>query len=506
MTCGGVQRPASSPERRGGRGRIDMWALAPLTPEACHRAVESRDRRFDGRFVVAITTTRVYCRPSCPSRPAHAHHRRFFDTAAFAQSLGYRPCRRCRPRAASAESVDAVSHLANTAVRRIADGALNGGSVHDLAADLGVSARHLRRCLQHELGASPLELAVAHRLLLAQRLLAQTRQTVSRVAYASGFQSLRRFNAAFRERFETTPGAWRSEASARDGVPDALTLSLGCSAPFAWEPLLLRLREGAVPGVELVTGGEYGTTVRLEGHAGHVLARHDPRAQVIEVDVSASLAPVLVPLVARLRRVFDLDARPEVIDGHLEASGLGHLMRRRPGIRLPGAVDGFRAATVAFLSRGGADREGARELAGGLARVLGGRVSTGIPGLEWLTPDAGTVLEAGERGLRVLGLPADAARALVSLSRMLADGTLSLEPGDEPAALFDNLASISRDEVAITDVIVRTLGWPDAFAPSDVALQRATGFSGDRLERLARTWRPWRAYASEYLRLAARDA
>jgi AraC family transcriptional regulator of adaptative response / DNA-3-methyladenine glycosylase II len=322
--------------------------------------VESRDRRFDGRFVVAITTTKVYCRPSCPSRQAHAHHRRFFDTAAYAEQFGYRPCRRCRPRAVSAAKADPVSHLANEAVKQIAEGALDGRSVHALASDLGVSARHLRRCLQHELGASPLELALTHRLLLAQRLLVETRQSVSRVAYTSGFQSLRRFNAAFRERFETTPGAWRREPSARDGVPEALTLSLRYSAPFAWEPLLLRLREDAVPGVVLAAGREYGSTVRLEGHVGHFLARHDPRAQVIEVDVSASLAPVLVPLVARLRRVFDLDAQPEVIDGHLEASGLGHLTRRRPGIRLPGAVDGFRVATVAFMSRGGADREGAR--------------------------------------------------------------------------------------------------------------------------------------------------
>jgi AraC family transcriptional regulator of adaptative response / DNA-3-methyladenine glycosylase II len=257
-----------------------------------------------------------------------------------------------------------------------------------------------------------------------------------------------------------------------------------------------------VAGAELVAGGQYGSTVHLEGHTGHILAKHDARAQVIEVGVSASLAPVLVPLVARLRRAFDLDAQPELIDSHLETSGLGYLTRRRPGIRLPGAVDGFRAVTVALLSRSGADREGARELAGRLARALGGRVSTGIPGLEWLTPDAETILAAGEQALRVIGVPADAARALVSLSRMHADGILSFDPGDEPAALTETLASISRDEVAVTDVIVRTLGWPDAFAPSDIALQRATGLGGERLDRLSRAWRPWRAYASEYLRIA----
>ena len=183
-----------------------------LSPQVCHRAVDARDERFDGVFYVAIVTTRIYCRPTCPSRRANPDHRRFFGSGAAAESAGFRACRRCRPELVSAaDTIDPLSRLACTAANRICAGALNGRSVADLAAELGVSERHLRRALRREIGVSPLELAQTHRLLLARRLLADTGMPVIDIAFASGFESLRRFNVAFSERYGMSPSALRRQ-------------------------------------------------------------------------------------------------------------------------------------------------------------------------------------------------------------------------------------------------------------------------------------------------------
>src|ERR687897_3435511 len=193
-----------------------------LQPDICQRAVRARDVRFDGIFFVGITTTRVYCPPVCPARVSYPERRRFFETAASAERAGYRPCLRCRPELAPGRALmDAVPRLARLAAQRIGAGALNGNSVADLARELGVSERHLRRALERELGVSPAELAQTHRLLLAKRLLAETSLPVTRIAFASGFQSLRRFNSVFRERYRLSPSALRRTPALSDAGRDA---------------------------------------------------------------------------------------------------------------------------------------------------------------------------------------------------------------------------------------------------------------------------------------------
>jgi AraC family transcriptional regulator of adaptative response / DNA-3-methyladenine glycosylase II len=196
---------------------IEPAGLSPsLSPQICHRAVDERDARFDGLFFVAIVTTRIYCRPTCPSRRANPDHRRFFDSTAAAERAGFRACLRCRPELAPGGALmDAVPRLAHQAAHRICAGALNGRSVADLAAELGVSERHLRRALRRELGVSPVELAQTHRLLLARRLLADSGLSVTDIAFASGFESLRRFNVAFHERYGTSPSALRRSSRLR---------------------------------------------------------------------------------------------------------------------------------------------------------------------------------------------------------------------------------------------------------------------------------------------------
>ncbi|MDQ3136795.1 MAG: helix-turn-helix domain-containing protein [Gemmatimonadota bacterium] len=474
----------------------------------CERALNARDARFDGIFFVGITTTRIYCRPVCPARVSCYDRRRFFDSAASAERAGFRPCLRCRPELAPGRALcDAVPRLARAAAHRIAVGALNGRAVGQLAGELGVSDRHLRRVLERELGVSPLELAQTHRLLLAKRLLADTSLPVTRIAYASGFQSLRRFNSVFRERYRLSPGALRRGPRGASGsgstaapVLDLIRLTLAYRPPYAWESLIERLGRDALPGVELVESGRYGRTVRLEGKTGVVFATAPAAKTHLDVDVSPSLLPVLMPLLARLRHLFDLDAEPTVVDAHLERAGLGEHVARRPGLRLPGAVDGFEAAFRAIL--GGRTGLAASDAGRRIVEALGERMDSGIPSLGLLAPDATCVAGAGAVGLEALGVPRRSAEILAALARTLAGGTVWLEPGSDVAAAHRSLRAIDGvGERLATRIMMHALHWPDAFDASDRELQRAAGAAGaGALRARAERWRPWRAYAALHLR------
>jgi AraC family transcriptional regulator of adaptative response / DNA-3-methyladenine glycosylase II len=469
----------------------------------CHRAVDARDARFDGLFFVGVTTTRVYCRPVCPSRAARREHRRFFDSAASAEGAGFRPCRRCRPELAQARAlVDAVPRLAHLAALRIASGALNGRSVAELASELGVSERHLRRALEREIGVSPLGLAQTHRLFLAKRLLAETTLPVARIAFASGFQSLRRFNSAFRVRYLLSPRDLRRDArggprpAAAAAAHDLLHLTLAYRAPFAWNALVATLGCHALPEVEAVEGTQYGRTVRLEGRCGVVLATDVAARAHLAVGVSAALLPVLIPLLARLRQVFDLDAEPMVVDAHLAQGGLAALVRRRPGLRLPGALDGFEGALRVLLPK--------RPAAAFIA-ALGEGIDSGIPGLTRLVPSAERVAEAGVARLARLGVPRRRAEVIVTVARAVATNVLRLEPSsDIGTARRALLGVVGVGDRLATAIVTRALSWPDAFLPDGRALQRAAGVATtERLAARAERWRPWRAYAALHLWLEA---
>jgi AraC family transcriptional regulator of adaptative response / DNA-3-methyladenine glycosylase II len=487
-----------------------------FTPEVCARAVEARDVRFDGLFYVGITTTRVYCRPVCPARVSYPDRRRFFGTAAAAEHAGFRPCLRCRPELApGGAQIDAVSRLAQLAARRVSAGALNGHTVADLAADLGVSERHLRRAFERELGVTPLELAQTHRLLLAKQLLADTTLSVTRVAYASGFQSLRRFNAVFRAQYRMPPSNLR-RAPRRSAPPsgDLLSLTLGYRPPLAWGELLRALAETSLPGVEEVAGSEYRRTLLLDGHRGVISAVDStttPPAGAqslpqLRLAVSPSLVPVLMPMLARLRHLFDLDAVPGVVEAQLKAGGLGDVVRHRPGLRLPGAVDGFEVALVLLLGRRGSG-EG-EQLRRRVVEQLGGPIATPWPSLNRLSPTAASVKSAGKGTLERLGVPADRAEMLVELARMVETRQLSLEHGRDATAAHHQLVSSAGipDRLA-TEIVMRALGWPDAFSPADRTLQAAVGVSGSsQLQSMAERWRPWRAYAALHLKIESRRA
>jgi AraC family transcriptional regulator, regulatory protein of adaptative response / DNA-3-methyladenine glycosylase II len=487
-----------------------------LDPAVLSRACDARDSRFDGLFFVGITTTRIYCRPVCPARVSCPERRRFFSSAAAAEQAGFRPCLRCRPELAPGRAeMDIVSRLAARAAKRVAAGALNGHSVAELACELGVSERHLRRAFERELGVSPVQLALTHRLLLAKRLLADTSLSVTRIAYASGFQSLRRFNAVFCEHYRMPPSALRQSRRARStsgigGRPDLLRLTLAYRAPLAWDALADCLARDAIPGVDFVEGGQYGRTVELDGRRGAIFVQDSvaagngatadgaqeraPGSAHLDVDISLSLVPVLMPLLARLRHLFDLDAEPTVIDSHLAAEGLRAFVMRRPGVRIPGAFSGFEAAFRTLL--GGWPRSDleVNELAQRVVEALGEPSDITEPRLGWHLPTAERVVNAGADRLQELGVPHSSAMALAAIAREVMSGRLSLHAGGDPIETRCALLAIDGvSEQMATMIIMRALSWPDAFpiAKSESA--------SESLLSCAEKWRPWRAYALLHL-------
>ena len=487
-----------------------------LDAEICTRALGARDARFDGLFFVGITSTGVYCRPVCPARVSYPDRRRFFESPAAAESAGFRPCLRCRPELAPGRAlVDAVPRLAHVAAHRIAAGALNEQSIRQFAQDLGVSERHLRRALEREVGVSPLELAQTHRLLLAKRLLVDTPLSITRVAYASGFQSLRRFNSVFRERYRMSPTALRRGHSGRaasasrsvhEEPTSPLELTLAYREPFAWRALLGVLRRNVLPGVEVVDARTYGRSVRLGDRTGMVVVRDDaPRVRrqappSLTAEISPSLVPAIMPLLARLRHLFDLDAEPTVIDAHLAQSGLGPLVASLPGLRIPGAFDGFEVA-LALLVRSALEPEPALNVLRRLVTTFGEPLETGDAALTHIAPTPESMVDAGVSELSALGVPLTIAGAIVRIAHMTARGDLRLEPGSDVDAAQRALLSIDGVSGSVATAIVgRALQWPDAFPTSDRTLRRLVGVSSMRdLAARAEGWRPWRAYAAMHL-------
>lgn len=472
-----------------------------LDGDACYRALVAHDARFDGLFFVGVTTTGVYCRPVCRARTPQRGRCEFFRRAAEAERAGYRACFRCRPELApGAAPVDALSRHVAAAVARIEAGALDDGSLDDLAGDLGISARHLRRAFREELGLAPVELAQSTRLAMAKQLVQGSTLPLAEVAFASGFASVRRFNAAFRERFGRTPSELRRGSASTSRPGDVVSLALGYRDPFAWDELLAFLRDRAAAGVELVGDGTYARTVRIGARSGIVRVRRAPEERALRVEMSPALWPCSIAIAARVRRLFDLAARPDVIAAHLARdASLRPLVRRAPGLRVPGAFDGFELALRAVLGQQISVRA-ATTLATRMAETFGDPIEAAQPGLERLTPAADRVARASIEELEALGL-GPRAPVVLALSRAIASGEVALEAGADPDATalrLERIPGIGPWTAAY--VAMRALGAPDAFPASDLALRRALGGASPRAVReRAERWRPWRAYAAMHV-------
>lgn len=474
----------------------------PLDEDVCYRALETRDRRFDGRFFVGVSSTGIYCRPVCPARTPHRKNCTFHVCAASAQEAGFRPCLRCRPETAPGTPAwQGSSALVARALRLIANGALDDGSLPELADRLGVGERHLRRLFQDHLGASPHAVAQTRRLLFAKRLLRETELPITQLALASGFRSHRRFHAAVRDAFGCSPRELRTPRTTSE-TDRGLELRFAYRPPFDWEAMLAFLELRAVAGVERVTEGMYWRTFDESGVLGVVSVAHDPDRLELAVRVFASEPVSLIRLGARVRRLFDLEADPEAIGRELGRDRtLRPLLKARPGVRVPGAWDPFEIVVRGVLGQQITVR-GACTLAGRIVARVGRRLPAlpGVPdGLTHAFPGPETL--AGAR-LDGLGLTGARERTLGTVADAVTSGEVVLDGSVEPAtarAALEALAGIGPWTARY--VVMRGLGEPDAFPDGDLGLRKSLGVVGKpvssaELRKASEAWRPWRAYAA----------
>lgn len=467
-----------------------------------YRALVARDDRFDGVFFVAVTSTGVYCRPVCSARTPRRDRCRFFPSAAAAEQSGFRPCLRCRPELAPGHApVDAARRIAHAAAARIEAGALNdGGTLDRLAENLGVCPRQVRRSVRREFGVSPIELAQTHRLLLAKRLLTETQLPAVEIAHASGFGSVRRFNALFRSRYHLTPTQLRRAAAGHRDA-SSIHLKLAYRPPLAWQPMLDFLAARSTVGVEQVSENRYVRTVGERGHQGWVSVGQTTDRRHLDVELSISLLPVLPRVLHRLKQLFDLNACPHSIDGHLATDPqFAASVRRFPGLRVPGAFDGFELGVRAILGQQISVRA-ATTLAGRLAGEFGEAISTPFSDLNRLTPLAESIAPLAESALNSLGLTRARSRTVLELARATVSRGLSLEPAAAPGDVVGRLRMLPGIGAWTADYIaMRALRWPDALPHTDLGLLKSLGgIRPNELFERSLAWSPWRAYAAMHL-------
>ena len=467
-----------------------------------YRAIETRNARFDGWFYVAVETSGIYCRPSCPVRTPKREHVRFFTTAAAAQGAGFRACKRCRPDASpGSPEWEARGDLVGRLMRLIADGVVEREGVAGLGRRVGFSERHVHRRLVEAVGAGPLALARAQRVQAARILLETTEAKIAQVAFAAGFASTCELGATIQEVLATSPGELRRRARPAGAVGGgAIRLRLPCRAPFDGEGLLVFLAARAIPGVEEVVDGAYRRSLRLPHGAG--VAELRPEARHVEATFRLDDLRDLGPAIQRCRRLLDLDADPAGIAERLGSDPLiGGLVRAEPGRRVPGHVDGAELAARAVLGQQ-ISLGGARTLAGGLVARHGEPLAHRLGTVTHLFPHAGALAEAD---LGNEGLPGSRRGAVRALSAALADGEIDLEAGAERSEARRRLLALPGiGDWTVSYIAMRALRDPDAFMPTDLGIRRALerlGHDGSptAAARLAERWRPYRAAASQHL-------
>jgi AraC family transcriptional regulator, regulatory protein of adaptative response / DNA-3-methyladenine glycosylase II len=481
-----------------------------LDRHVCDRARRSRDARFDGKFFIAVTSTRIYCRPICPARSPKDENIRYYATAAAAQAAGFRPCLRCRPEAAPGTPAWAgTSSVVSRGLRLISEGALDRDGIEALADRLGVTARHLRRLFVQHLGATPIDVALTRRVHFAKKLLDETPLPIAQVAFAAGFGSLRRFNGEMRRAFSRTPTELRKLSRRRSEGSGSYQFRLAYRPPYDWTHVITFLAARATPGVELVEAGRYQRTVAINGTTGTIAISPADNGAALTLDVQFGDPRALLTIVERVRRIFDVGADPSIIARQLSGDPLlKRAAAAHAGIRTPGAWEPFEITVRAILGQ---------QISVAAATTMAGRVAArwGTPievgSAEWgvgsgelkLTRVFPTPVQLAEATFEEVGIIGSRAATLRALARAVRDGDI----------VFDGVSTIAalRRIPGIGDwtaqyVAMRALNEPDAFPSGDLILRRmAGGLSARELERRSEAWRPWRAYAVMLLWQTAND-
>ncbi len=472
---------------------------ATIDPHAAYRAVQAHDARFDGRLFVGVTSTGVYCRPVCRVRTPMQRNCRFFHNAPSAESAGFRPCLRCRPELAPGLSlVDSPQVLAQHAARMIDEAARAGDDLYlpAVAERLGVTDRHLRRIFAAAHGVSPIDYLTTQRLLLAKRLLTDTPLPVTEVAHASGFASLRRFNAAFATRYRMSPTSLRRQRPF--ATRGALVLRLAYRPPYDTCGVLAFIGARCVRGVEAVDAAALSLRRTLtlmhrgERLVGWLAGRFVPARSEFELQVAASLLPALGTVLERVRQGLDLDADPALIDSALAAVP-GPVV---PGIRVPAGMNGFESAVRVILGQQ-VTVAAARTLVSRLVERFGTPIDTPHADLTRCFPDAATLAAASAEAIGTLGIVRQRVGALQALAREVHAGRIDLHRGAPLHATQDALRELPGiGEWTVQLIAMRALAWPDAFPATDIGVLNALGTRDAKAVALrAEAWRPWRSYA-----------
>jgi len=471
------------------------------------RARLSRDARFDGQFFVGVRTTGIYCRPICPAVAPKSENVSYYPTAAAAGEAGFRPCLRCRPECAPGSPAwNGSSTTVRRGLRLIAAGALNDGTMEELAERLGVTGRHLRRLFSRHLGASPLAVAHTQRLHFAKRLIDDTDLPMQQISAAAGYGSLRRFNDAFRNTYGRAPRELRKRRENCVEPGGELSVRLPWRPPYDWQGMLEFLAGRATPGVEQVLNDRYLRSIEVNGQTGVIECSADTAGNALRLTLHGVATQDLLPLVQRVREIFDLDAPVADIRGVLSKDAvLAPLLRARPGIRVPGAWDGFELTVRAILGQQ-VSVKAATTLAGRIAARYGTAIS--IPaslanehdGLE-LACVFPTPQKLARAQFRDVGLVTSRADTIRRLAKAVCEGRLQFDQARHPDELCRELVAIKGiGDWTAQYVAMRALKNPDAFPASDLGLLQATGHSGASgiraLRERAEAWRPWRAYAA----------
>ncbi len=458
----------------------------------------AKDSRFDGVFFAGIKSTGIYCRPICRVKTPRETSCVFFSSPAAAEAAGFRPCLRCRPELAP---YALQQNLAHAIWRKIASGALNDGSVEQLAQQAGLSSRQLRRVLLQEFGVSPIELAQTHRLLFAKKLIQETNLAMTEVAFAAGFGSVRRFNALFESQYQMTPRSIRRTAPPAQEI----SLRLAYRPPYAWLELLQYLHGRAMVGIEAVDfmSSSYLRTVKLGDSIGWIRVSHLPQSQQLSLTISAGLHKVLMPLIDRVRNQFDLEANPAMITAHLmKDEALAKQLQRTPGLRVPGAFDGFELAIRAILGQQ-VSVAGASTVASRLVKQFGEPIDTTYANLTHHFPSPEILAAASIDQIAALGMPGKRAATIKSFAQFTVAGGLSFStqvPLEELVRQLKTLPGIG--EWTAQYIAMRALRYPNAFPAGDLGLQKAVTPEGEprcsekALLQRSHAWAPWRSYAA----------
>lgn len=476
-----------------------------LDDTACYAALKAHDTRFDGRFFVGVSSTRIYCRPICHAKLPKQDNCSFYASAAAAEAAGYRPCLKCRPELAPGLApVDAISRIARKAALIMDEDGLADHKISDLAVRLGITDRHLRRAFTAEYGVPPTRYLQTQKLLLAKSLLTDTHISVTDIAMISGFGSIRRFNDLFKRHYNLSPSKLRKSGNHMSPDQQEIQLFLGYRPPYDWDSLVSFLADRAIPGVESAADGVYRRTVAIKN--GDVLCRgwfsvsNVPGKNSLCVTIAPELFPVLTRVLAKVKNLFDTDCNPAEVYEKLTVMNKVAPGTFTAGIRLPGCFDPFEMSVRAILGQQ-ITVKAARTLAMRLAEALGDEITTPFDELRYIFPSpekiqglAGPV----EDHLGPLGITGARARSIYALAHALITGEITLSHYADPEVEMKKLLQLKGfGPWTVQYVGMRALGWPDAFPHTDYGVKKALpGLTPAGILELSQSWRPWRSYAT----------